>query len=41
MSYCLVASCLAHHRRVFLQGWGPDAGLWCHTDGWPCTGVTP
>ncbi len=36
MSICVVASCLAHRKRVFLQCWGPDAGLWCHTDGWPC-----
>jgi len=36
MSYCVTASCLAHQRKVWLQGWGPDAGKWCHTDGWPC-----
>jgi len=36
MSYCITGSCLAHRRRVFLQEWGPDAGLWCHSDGWPC-----
>lgn len=36
---CLTASCLAHRERVFLQGWGEDAGLWCHAaGGWPCDG---
>jgi hypothetical protein len=31
-----VAHCLAHRKPVFLQGWGPDAGKWCHGTGWPC-----
>lgn len=31
------ASCLKHRQLVFLQGWGPDAGKWCHVIGaWPC-----
>ncbi len=37
MSACVVACCLAHRKRVFLQGWGPYAGRWCHADGWLCT----
>lgn len=36
MNYCITASCLAHRVRVFLQGWGPDAGKWCHLNGYPC-----
>lgn len=36
MSDCITACCLAHRHRVFLQGWGPDAGKWCHGDAWPC-----
>lgn len=36
MSLCVTACCLAHGRDVFLQGWGPDAGQWCHHNGWPC-----
>lgn len=39
LNMCLTASCLAHRERMFLQGWGDDAGLWCHAaGGWPCDG---
>jgi len=34
---CLTASCLAHRKGMFLQGWPEqDAGKWCHHDNWPC-----
>lgn len=39
MSYCITACCLTHRQVVFLQGWGPDAGKWCHRNGWPCAEV--
>lgn len=39
MSWCVTASCLKHRQVVFMQGWGPDAGLWCHRDGWPCVEI--
>ena len=36
MSECLTAWCVAHRRLVYLQCWGPDAGRWCHLNGYPC-----
>ena len=32
MSECVRASCLRHHRSVYLD----LSGQWVHTDGWPC-----
>ena len=33
MSYCCMATCLAHRREVFIQ---PAWRQWVHTDCWPC-----
>jgi hypothetical protein len=40
-NYCTSASCLAHHRAVFIQLW-PGNGApypWVHTDLSPCDGI--
>lgn len=43
-SFCIPATCLPHHRRVFVQHWPHRDGEpypWVHTDLSPCPDIPP